>query len=323
MTEETVTTTKIPLFRGNSKDTLSVRAWTDQVDRAQTQQGWTADTTAAAAINAMRESASVWVENLQDSSPDDVTDWERLKKQMLKRFAPHTTAAQQVRTVASLTQKQGESVVDFFDRVEAAVRLINKDQYDRIAGGAGAADKKEGFRMVRNNMQRLHFVAGLRTEIRRHVESGMKEDDELDTLRNAAVRAEAAEGLIQRGSGPQIAGLDTNGDAGATGGSQPDVASGQSSAGDIMKEIAAIKATLRSAAPGAKRNGGGGAAKGNKVARPPMRERNWTLCFRCRQWGQHLRDECKLTQQEIDSLTPQARNARPTGQPFDSQFPNA
>ena len=65
-----------------------------------------------------------------------------------------------------------------------------------------------------------------------------------------------------------------------------------------------------------------GTTKNSKKVKP-MADRGAILCWRCKQWGKHFQDECKLTTEQIQALTPQSKEDKPTGQVFDSQFPNA
>ena len=53
-----------------------------------------------------------------------------------------------------------------------------------------------------------------------------------------------------------------------------------------------------------------------------MAQRTAIYCFKCKQWGVHIRSECKLTADQIKSLTPEDRNARPQGVVVDAQYPN-
>ena len=48
--------------------------------------------------------------------------------------------------------------------------------------------------------------------------------------------------------------------------------------------------------------------------------KNWIICHKCYQWGKHRANECKLSATQIQKLTPQDGDVRPTGVPFDTQF---
>jgi hypothetical protein len=60
-----------------------------------------------------------------------------------------------------------------------------------------------------------------------------------------------------------------------------------------------------------------------KTVMPPMSARDRRRhCWRCRQWGLHIRDECKLSDSDIARLEPKDRDSKPSGPAYDTQFPN-
>ena len=61
----------------------------------------------------------------------------------------------------------------------------------------------------------------------------------------------------------------------------------------------------------------------DQVRNKPMAQRRPMLCWKCKQWGKHLKEECKLSADEIARLTPQSKDDRPGGEVFDAQYPNA
>lgn len=63
--------------------------------------------------------------------------------------------------------------------------------------------------------------------------------------------------------------------------------------------------------------------RGYQICNKPMSQRGPMLCWKCRQWGKHIKEECKLSPAEITRLTPQSKEERPTGDVHDAQFPNA
>ena len=51
---EILARSKVPLFRGSGKDTLTTISWCEAVDRQQEQTGWSDARTASAAIDGLR-----------------------------------------------------------------------------------------------------------------------------------------------------------------------------------------------------------------------------------------------------------------------------
>ena len=92
--DEVVVRPKLPLFRGNNKDALEIKAWCEGVERAKEQHGWSEEKTASYAIDALREQASSWQQVAKVENPDTVKTWADLKKLMIAEFSPAQTAAQ-------------------------------------------------------------------------------------------------------------------------------------------------------------------------------------------------------------------------------------
>ena len=74
---------RLILFHGNGKDKTTPRAWAEMVDRHVTVLNWSNEQTAGAAIEAMREDANIWRQNLADHGDPDkravLKDWSKLK----------------------------------------------------------------------------------------------------------------------------------------------------------------------------------------------------------------------------------------------------
>ena len=83
---------------------------------------------------------------------------------------------------------------------------------------------------------------------------------------------------------------------------------------------------------GANRSGQGPAADPNVQRQPmatdatrrlgPMRERGWMFCHRCKQWGLHIRAECKWSLNQIKAAGRADSKTPPTSTPSDQQYPN-
>ena len=46
----------------------------------------------------------------------------------------------------------------------------------------------------------------------------------------------------------------------------------------------------------------------------------WINCFKCKQWGKHRANECRLSQDKISALTPHDPEKQPLWEPKGSQF---
>ena len=151
------------------------------------------------------------------------------------------------------------------------------------------------------------YLVGLRSDIRLWVEGSMiNEAPTLDDYRKAALRADQAlKGKV--GGRAAIAALAFR--------QEP----------EETHEVAAFQRT--SARPAAKKTstytrpapGTGFFGQQRKLAK---RQREFILCRKCSQWGQHFADECKLSNEARARLTKQSFADKPNGTPRDSQFPN-
>ena len=56
---------------------------------------------------------------------------------------------------------------------------------------------------------------------------------------------------------------------------------------------------------------------------PPAQRSRPVFCYRCRQWGVHYSPECKISMEEVNRMTPQSRESRPSSAPYDPQYPSA
>jgi hypothetical protein len=272
---------------------------------------------AQGAADTLREGANTWRENLQAGLAVDIAlleDWSLLKVRFLERFAISRGATQKVGIVSNLKQNRTEGAADFFDRVENSLKKISAEQLVAQA----TAEHKAGFIACRDFFHGLMFVAGLETTTRTWVEAQLETDTSLKTVVGLAVKAE----LAQRRSNPagrQLTGIDYEQDSPAAA-----AATCSTTETKMIAELAAIKKTIQSMSA----SGGGGRKKeagGSKkrTVMPPMSQRDrWRHCWRCRQWGLHIRDECKLSDSDIARLEPKDRDTKPSGPVFDTQFPN-
>ena len=306
---------KLPYYRGNSKDTITAHTWVDSVDRAANVFKWDNKMTASAACDALKEGASTWRECLQAGTAAEkalLEDWAQLKTRFLTRFSITHSAQQQIGLVQNLTQKKTESAADFYDRVDCSLKRVTETNLAALGNDNGRA----GFIQCRNFFQKITFISGLEPSTRTWVEAQLDENTTLIDLQTLAAKAEMA----NRRANPaakMLAGINMElGDqAGAT------------AQGGLVAELAALREQFKKFAGGATPKtstpAAGGRAGGARRVMPPMSQRDrWRACYRCKQWGLHIRDECRLTDTEIAKLPVCDLNNKPAGPAHDKQFPN-
>ena len=127
---------RLVIFRGNSKDTVTAEAWAEMVDRHITVLKWSAEQTAGAAIESMRDDANIWRENLNNSADPDkkaiLKDWTLLRKAFLTRFGKAKTRAARVQGLGQLKQANNETCRAFQDRVIHALDKLTAKPAERI-----------------------------------------------------------------------------------------------------------------------------------------------------------------------------------------------
>jgi hypothetical protein len=300
---------RVPIFRGNGKDGLTVEGWCDCVDSAKEIHKYSDKQAAMAACNMLREEANQWKENLQGGTDNEkaaVQAWPDMKKLFIERFGTTHSAGQRVRQIAGLGQRQGESATAFGDRVEGTLRKVTAGRLETQTDNA-----KAGFVSCRDYICQLLYVAGLKSSTRYAVECHLANDHAMNDIRAHAKQAElAAEGK----GGQSVSAISTEG---ATGGESADASAA------LKQEIAALKARVNNWSGGKKTgNDGGGGAPGGKMPADMSSRDRWIHCHKCKQWGKHIRRECKASPEDIRAMSAEDSNSRPTGTPFDKQFPN-
>ncbi len=294
---------RLVIFRGNSKDTVTAEAWADMVDRHITVLNWTTKQTAGAAIESMRDDANIWRENLNNSS-DGVKralleNWQAMRKEFLKRFGKAKTWAAKVHGLAQLRQAQGESCGTYQDRV---VHTLDKLTAVKMKDQAGQA--ATGFTACRDLFETAIFLNGLKGELRMYVEMDLEDETTTVQVYDLARKTEIA---VNSRSGAQhkVAMLD--------GASDGKLEALRVEMTDLKKKVTTeqVGAVEKKRAPKAGQRD------------KPMKDRRPMLCWKCKQWGKHLSKECKLTVEEIARLTPMTKDDKPAGPVSDAQYPNA
>jgi hypothetical protein len=249
----------IPFFTGAANDDIEI--WIPAVDRAATQFQWNDEQTAAAAYARMKDKASFWAESQRKMGLSQETwlpalarnavaavaaaggqpaiaaitarpEQTGLKAELVSRFRSTVTELESVDAVATLQQKSGESVAEFYDRAGWAVEIKNHTIPN--------ADKLlDAYKNQRNADIFTFFVAGLKSEIRSVVLSG---GDPPRTAAAALTRARNAEAALNKAKkimavaaedAPQVTTEDNKE-------SQPGT-----ELDELIKEVAALKASLK------------------------------------------------------------------------------
>ena len=303
---------RLPPWKGNGKDQTTIDLWIDQVDRMATQKGWTAQRTAAAVCDALRENAARWMAVIksQATKREMLEDWVRLKPAIKKRFTDSLTAVQKQSFVKGLQQASNESVQDFFDRVALGLSKVHENRRDNLAG-AELEGQKKGYDASLDITLGTLFVSGLRPDIREYVECNMTDDNtDSESLLELAIKSEASKGKGAKAAALKLAAID-------------DEYEPKDEVKDLKEELAALKTRMNTFTAGSGSAGRGRGRGRQNTPLPPFNERKtWFYCYRCKQHGLHASRECKLGEEERNKLTPQARYPAPTGTPYDTQFPN-
>lgn len=300
---------KIQLWKGNGRDLLTVKQWTESVDRVAFQRQWSPAKTASVVYDFMVDDAAKWIRNLKRGASSQYTeDWRDLKREMITRFSTVKTMAQKTRALATLTQKKDESVAAFFDRIEEVMHELGEEEQARFDD---MDDPETVWRRAIQLFTKAFFVAGINKEIRADVEEKMRERMTLTELVELAREKESVRNLNPGAATAKINAIE--GDEKAD--KEKELLKQQAA------EIAALKARMNAFTAGQ-----GAKDKKDRPPPPPMEKRDKAFfCYICHRWGIHLTRECKMTREEGKKI-PQEKwedpKKRPATIPFDPCYPN-
>ena len=190
--------TKVPPFTGTDKDDYSADIWVSNVERLAALNGWRDDQTLSGCLLALKEVASVWRESEQRLGSTSLTTWDRFKVAFKSRFQEARSAVEQVSIISNLRQQPKESVRDFFDSVNNSVHLSANDSLVEMRADATKTTAVQGFQACITHFMRVHYVSGLKPEVRRLVEAKFSSLKSKEDLIKAAVEAEVASGQESR-----------------------------------------------------------------------------------------------------------------------------
>lgn len=279
---ETKINIRVDAFFGEDRDTKTPEQWAETLDRALDVNGWNQAAAANVAKEQLRGAAHLWVFKLKQQGGDKATalnEWRTMKPLFIKRFQKGKTPTDKVGLVSSLIQKANENEADFADRVEVGVWLMNEEKYGALAG-PNLEVKQEAYNQCMSHMAMLHYMNGLKPEVRRSLNQScpaggrsMEETMEAASQVGEALRMEGR----QAKSLAQLAGIEAE-VAAASGGLMgppqpppPLLMKGATTKAAAEAQIAALqrqaaktfgnaKKTKTPAAPAGRGGGGGGGA---------------------------------------------------------------
>ena len=160
----------IPEFFGDSKkDSLSAKAWCNQVAACQKLSDWNDEKTSQFALLRLRSVAASWCNNQISLDQTAFSTWTKLQKAFLNRFAIRRTLAELAFLKNSLVMVESERVRDFFDRVVSCQIILDED-WEPLPDDA-SNEQKEVFQKVQLESHtrgvRLNFTAGVSPDIRK------------------------------------------------------------------------------------------------------------------------------------------------------------
>ena len=180
--------TDLPLFYGRKdKDVITAHQLMERLNRAAVIAGWDNPRKTSEFYLILRDRAINWWNSLDNEGVPDITtdNWEELQAAFLRAYAPKYTAKATCNIFVDLQQKSGESVQDYYLRVDDGFRRMCETKPETIetqivAPLLAAADvvaagltvpqalvyKLEGVRQQEKFLLHQLFIAGLREDIR-------------------------------------------------------------------------------------------------------------------------------------------------------------
>jgi len=185
---------KLPLFHGNGKDEIKARDLIARIENIQIAAGKreTAGNCGELYLT-LRGNAVEWYNSL-GSIGVNVADWAALKAQFLRNY-DYKLTENATCDIGSLKQKPGETITDYWSRVNSAVKDFNES----IAASATVAQVKQAY-------QRGLFLSGVRDDIK--TEALQETFTDLASVLNFSLKMEFILNKKGRGSAPPVLSLD-------------------------------------------------------------------------------------------------------------------
>jgi hypothetical protein len=191
MAKECDMTPRLQFWYGNSKDRKSIEWWCDAVDRIKDQKGWNNNQgKKSVAVDALREDASLLMSIIgKEHQAAAVKDWSLMKPLLIKNYSTIKRCTQRAKQFATLTQKLGEPVENFYDRTQMAMIIVHEKP--RAAIPVAEANRLRGYNNCADGTQALLFVAGLLPYLKTFV------DDRIEQILKWAVKGEQSRGGLK------------------------------------------------------------------------------------------------------------------------------
>ena len=317
---------KIPTFFGDGSDGDKTTAYKfrEMIERAQSLNRWSDKDTAEVAILNMAGDAGDWADRLLRSTrPEEraiMELWSTMRPEFMKRFDIMPTPTQKVAKISNINQYQKESAKRYYDRLREALDYIGRETFmNPPVGGTW----QEGFLAANDAVFQTFYLRGLDPNIRLQVQAQLGKGCTLEAL---VEKANEVDELIKEekrtgSKALQMAPINAQEQQ-----AQKDQNEGQAKINkELQQELGQLSAQLAAMHAGrskqaGKSTGASGTGQPGKVAQVPMKDRGWLLCYKCRQYGQHLATECQLNSEAIARLTRQSKKDKPEGKAYDSQF---
>jgi hypothetical protein len=162
---------RIPIFKGDSQDSITVQQWVDTLTRAKTINNWSEKQAADMALENLRSEAHKWKENLQWGSAaekDALESWEDFFPLLTARFLRTEDRADKVKSIGLLVQARRRELVTYWDWVDNVMKRCTKD---KLAALPAALTPAQAYILARDNIAELLFMHGMLPDVKKTVES--------------------------------------------------------------------------------------------------------------------------------------------------------
>jgi hypothetical protein len=162
---------RIPIFRGDSQDLITVQQWVDTLTRAQTINNWSEQQAANMALENLRSEAHKWKENLQWVSATEkaaLESWANFFPLLTARFLRTEDRADKVKSIGLLVQARRRELVTYWDWVDNVMKRCTKD---KLAALPAALTPAQAYILARDNIAELLFMHGMLPDVKKTVES--------------------------------------------------------------------------------------------------------------------------------------------------------
>ena len=314
---------KIPIFYGDGSDGGKTTAYKfrEMVERAQTLNRWSDKDTAEMAISNMAGDADEWADRMVRSNrPEEriiMEKWSTMRPEFMKRFDVMPTPTQKIAKISNISQYPKETAKRYYDRLREALDYIGKET---LMNPPVMGTWEEGFLAASDVIFQTFYLRGLDPRIRLQVQAQLGKGCTLEAL---VEKANEVDELLkeekQAGSKAlQMAPMHVQ-EIKAPGIDQETKTMVENK---IKQELGMMSAQMAAmhAGKGKQQRASPNEHPSRKVAEVPMKERGWLLCYKCRQYGQHLSSECQLEEDQVKQLTRMTKKDRPQGKAHDAQF---